>query len=859
VQRIVGWVQTRIGALEQMAAIAFAAAAICAVGYMAVAATAAAPVGNVTEFSAGITHQSPLGGITNGPDGNLWFTEYDNTIGRISPAGQVTEFSTGITGYPSWITLGPDGNLWFTEVTNRIGRITPSGEVTEFSAGISPGSRPWGITSGPDGNLWFAEAAGNSIGRITPAGEVTEFSVGLTAGASPTGITTGPDGNLWFTEQSRDKIGRITPGGLVTEFSTGITPGAGPLWITSGPDGNLWFTEANGGRVGRITPSGEATEFSAGITTGTTPYVIAAGPDGNLWFTEEYGHQIGRITPAGQVTEFSAGITSSPWLYGISAGADHSLWFTESFAGTAGRIGRISTLPSADLTIGVGSRAIPPSIGFNVAGTLSDPNPVAAKTLLVEAIPASGPAQTLGHPVTGADGSYTISAPAGLAQGRWTLRVTFDDPEYLLAAASVTLDVGTGSAAIAIDRPGGVVAVGRPLTLTGRANLGPGNDPGGRLVHLTAMSPTGASLTLGDVHTASDGAFALTLPSGLSPMGRWTISCALEDAAFLPASDSVQLDVGKGTATLTLNGQMRMLPVGRGFTLSGRLILVTGGAPAGRAIHLTVTSPKGTVRALTDARTTSIGVFSLALPHGLPSVGRWTIRGTFDDPAFLPVTRAVVFTIGITPAMRVATSARTVGYGRSIRVTVITGAWASGKLIYLYQTPYGRTYRLLARVRVPRSGRFTVTTKPANRAVYFAKYLGDSIRLPGSSPGVMVRVKFAITHRAVNATNTIKDVAIFKYHATCTSRAVGCPVFRVNIGPRLRGVPIRMEAAVNFKGRWYSFSPATFTTYAGGVLYVYIHYDASLIGYTLRGRATALGSFGLESSTSPWLRFRITR
>jgi len=129
----------------------------------------------------------------------VWFTEFHSTsfrgtpklvsrIGRITPAGAVTEFSAGIStdSYAggianAGITSGPDGNLWFTEFNsaglagNRIGRITPTGVVTEFSAGISEGSAPNGITAGPDGNLWFTESDASRIGRITPSGVVSEF------------------------------------------------------------------------------------------------------------------------------------------------------------------------------------------------------------------------------------------------------------------------------------------------------------------------------------------------------------------------------------------------------------------------------------------------------------------------------------------------------------------------------------------------------------------------------------------------------------------------------------------------------------------------------------------------------------
>src|SRR5689334_21399100 len=70
------------------------------------------------------------------------------------PYGTLTEFSTGISAEaePAEITNGPDGNLWFTELAagQPVGRITPTGEVTDFSTGITPGSFPDAITAGPD-------------------------------------------------------------------------------------------------------------------------------------------------------------------------------------------------------------------------------------------------------------------------------------------------------------------------------------------------------------------------------------------------------------------------------------------------------------------------------------------------------------------------------------------------------------------------------------------------------------------------------------------------------------------------------------------------------------------------------------
>ena len=99
---------------------------------------------------------------------------------------------------------GPDGNLWFTEFNrNRIGRITPSGVVTEFSVGITAGADPYGHhgRSRRQPLVHGINFSGNRIGRITPRRR-HRVQRRHQRRRGPVGITAGPDGNLWFTEFS---------------------------------------------------------------------------------------------------------------------------------------------------------------------------------------------------------------------------------------------------------------------------------------------------------------------------------------------------------------------------------------------------------------------------------------------------------------------------------------------------------------------------------------------------------------------------------------------------------------------------------------------------------------------------------
>ncbi|MBF0567445.1 MAG: Ig-like domain repeat protein [Nitrospirae bacterium] len=311
----------------------------------------------------------PTGGsnphaITSGPDGNLWFTEFNgNKIGKITTSGVITEYAiTTVGSQPVDITSGSDSNLWFAESNgNKIGNITTSGTVTEYG-GLSGGSEPTFITSGVDGNLWFTEQANHTVGKITTGGVTTEYNV-PNAGSLTFGITSGPDGNLWFAEYSANNIANINPTThSITEYLI-PTSTSHPYSITTGPDGNLWFTEENTNKIGTITTSGTITEYDI-PTAASWPVFITTGPDGNLWFAEYHGNQIGKITNGGVITEYAIPTAGSQPV-GITTGPDGNIWFTEY---NANKIGVI-VLSLSSTTTAVASSSNPSTSGSPVTFT----------------------------------------------------------------------------------------------------------------------------------------------------------------------------------------------------------------------------------------------------------------------------------------------------------------------------------------------------------------------------------------------------------------------------------------------------------------------------------------------------------
>ena len=130
--------------------------------------------GTISEYP--ITGQSPPGfhsplGITSGPDKALWFI--DDTYGIIGHAttqGTISEFpGTGITDAKgSAIVTGPDGAIWFTQGNSSLGRIAVDG--TEQSILVPTLQRRSGSYSGlalgGDGSLWYTDSARGVIGKI---------------------------------------------------------------------------------------------------------------------------------------------------------------------------------------------------------------------------------------------------------------------------------------------------------------------------------------------------------------------------------------------------------------------------------------------------------------------------------------------------------------------------------------------------------------------------------------------------------------------------------------------------------------------------------------------------------------------
>ena len=236
--------------------------------------------------------------------GDLYVTDRgNNTIRKVTPTGQVATVAgkAGVEGStdgsasaarfnaPSGIAIDAAGNLYVTDLDNTIRKVTPAGQVTTIAGAPGTGGSvdgrgaaarfdtPTGIAVDAAGNLYVADWGNETIRKITPAGVVTTLAgtAGVKGSADGTGaaarfdgpedITCDPAGNLYVTDEGNAIIREFTPDGQVTTIAgtagaTGSADGTGSAarfdilgGIVNQPSGNLFVTDQANNTIRKIT------------------------------------------------------------------------------------------------------------------------------------------------------------------------------------------------------------------------------------------------------------------------------------------------------------------------------------------------------------------------------------------------------------------------------------------------------------------------------------------------------------------------------------------------------------------------------------------------------------------------------
>ena len=297
-------------------------------------------------------------GVVTDAAGNVFVTDGNAFIRRITPQGQVSTLATGVTGGRA-LAMDKGGNFFVADERNsRILKVSAAGVVTTYAGSAGEGSvdgpaavarflSPQGLALAADGTLYVSEYAG-TIRRISPDGVVST----LAGQAHASGDVDGPGAQarfqnpgslaldaqgLLFVSDNRSVRTVDAAGNVATVARFGNMDGAGSLAVR---DGVIYVRSGATGAVLQISGSALAPVAGpgpAGFADGAAADARFAGPggmafdgNGNLYFVDGFNNAVRKLDPKGMVST----LAGSPVITGRTDGpaATASFFFPDSLA-----------------------------------------------------------------------------------------------------------------------------------------------------------------------------------------------------------------------------------------------------------------------------------------------------------------------------------------------------------------------------------------------------------------------------------------------------------------------------------------------------------------------------------------------
>jgi streptogramin lyase len=277
--------------------------------------------------------------------GDVWVSNYFNTIAEFSPAG-AAEFPSGITGsginQSYGMALDAEGNVWIAnEQTNPnsglgdVAELSSAGAAVQTSLTVGGINFPIAVAADSNGNVWFADYGDSKVSVLDSEGAAVSSSGGWggTSLAFPVALAVDSSHNAWAANQGGLlPITKISPdGSQVTDYDCECDGGSG---IAIDQAENVWVANYYGNSISEVNSCGTLVLGAAAGGGVDHPQGIAVDGQGTVWVTNFLSNSLSEMSSAsssapGTFLSPSTGFGTDASIlqpYGLAIDASGSIW-----------------------------------------------------------------------------------------------------------------------------------------------------------------------------------------------------------------------------------------------------------------------------------------------------------------------------------------------------------------------------------------------------------------------------------------------------------------------------------------------------------------------------------------------------
>jgi virginiamycin B lyase len=337
---------------------------------------------SIVQFSSSAIRTFPLptnnsgpNAIVAGPNGTMWFTEFEaGKIGEFFVSNEsFREFTIPAkTSWPDSLAIDQFGTIWFSDYfSGKVWSLNTTSGAFEAYQIPTPDAEPLFVLVDNHHNVWFTEATSYKIGELAyPNYSMSEYAL-PNSQDEPLEMTLDQNtSTIWVSiAQRTTQAGMIASFNMTSKkFGQIYSPPFSlqdPVGIVLDKYGNVWVSEHRGSSITELDPTNSTwkkypTSLPSACynVTISAPATLALDSQGNLWFVEHFANLLGKLNPStGIMQEFNIpGSPCLPYAYSVLNAVDPNgnFWFTDYLGNSINMIPR-------NVSTGIATRLTPQS------------------------------------------------------------------------------------------------------------------------------------------------------------------------------------------------------------------------------------------------------------------------------------------------------------------------------------------------------------------------------------------------------------------------------------------------------------------------------------------------------------------